>query len=439
MRTKYISFGSKFLDDAIVFHDSKLQNEFRVVGVSPFSVTKRNDIFINGNTYQQKMFIYDDKERFKKKVENIDYDYFLLDFLWADDIFLSCICYDNTESCFTKSKFVTDNFDTLIEKGIVVKEEVSPILLKSERLKELVTEFANYLLSFVDLDKIILVSWHIPYIYFDEGKVYCNDIAKINQMNSFIGLCEKTFMDVIHCKVVEMPKNLITFSKCEYVRKMTLHPSCIDYLSKKLANIEDITLKDNICEAEYSLAVKEYCKTVSEHCIVLNNFLGEYYDCFDNHILVKERCNVVIEGANSSANIEETKADRLKITLGNNAIIHVGKGTTFAEYCHLIANEHTIILGKDDMLSTKVICDATQADIIIEDHVWVGYQAKVNGGAVIGEGSIVGARTVVNSIKPNNCIIVGETGRIIKRDICWEREPYADSVLHYEYARYTEE
>ena len=91
------------------------------------------------------------------------------------------------------------------------------------------------------------------------------------------------------------------------------------------------------------------------------------------------------------------------------------------------------------MLSTEVICKAVESDILIGNHVWIGYQACILGGSQINNGSIIGARSVINGIIPNNCIAVGQNARIVRKDIYWEREPYTDFVEKEEYAHFTEE
>jgi acetyltransferase-like isoleucine patch superfamily enzyme len=50
----------------------------------------------------------------------------------------------------------------------------------------------------------------------------------------------------------------------------------------------------------------------------------------------------------------------------------------------------------------------------------LGFESIVYAGAVIGSGSIVGASSVVAGKVPNNCIVVGNPARVIKKDIFWQ-------------------
>ncbi len=63
----------------------------------------------------------------------------------------------------------------------------------------------------------------------------------------------------------------------------------------------------------------------------------------------------------------------------------------------------------------------TSRDIVIGNHVWLAYQACVLGGARIGDGTVVGFRSLVTSKLPNNVIAVGTPAKVVRRDIAWER------------------
>lgn len=79
-------------------------------------------------------------------------------------------------------------------------------------------------------------------------------------------------------------------------------------------------------------------------------------------------------------------------------------------------------------------------NLVIGDHVWVGKQAFIMHGTNIGSGSIVGARSVVKGVFPNNCSIVGNPAKKVKEDIAWSRDGMAttlESCGRPEYAKIT--
>jgi acetyltransferase-like isoleucine patch superfamily enzyme len=55
-----------------------------------------------------------------------------------------------------------------------------------------------------------------------------------------------------------------------------------------------------------------------------------------------------------------------------------------------------------------------EQEIIIEDDVWIGFNATILKGVTIGEKSIIGANTVVVKDVPPKSIVVGNPQRIIK-------------------------
>ncbi len=60
--------------------------------------------------------------------------------------------------------------------------------------------------------------------------------------------------------------------------------------------------------------------------------------------------------------------------------------------------------------------------LVIGEHVWVAKGAFIMHGTNIGDGSIVGAKSVVKGIYPNNCTIAGNPASLIKRDSAWSSE-----------------
>ncbi|EKD71404.1 MAG: hypothetical protein ACD_46C00193G0005 [uncultured bacterium] len=57
--------------------------------------------------------------------------------------------------------------------------------------------------------------------------------------------------------------------------------------------------------------------------------------------------------------------------------------------------------------------------IIIEDHVWIGNNSIILKGVTIGEGSIVGAGSIVTKNVPKNCLVAGNPAKIIHQNVKW--------------------
>ena len=52
--------------------------------------------------------------------------------------------------------------------------------------------------------------------------------------------------------------------------------------------------------------------------------------------------------------------------------------------------------------------------VIVEDNVWVGFDAVILPGVTLGRGCIVGSRTVISESVPPYAVIVGNPARIVK-------------------------
>ena len=120
-------------------------------------------------------------------------------------------------------------------------------------------------------------------------------------------------------------------------------------------------------------------------------------------------------------------------------VINIDSNTTI-ESAHLAVTESNskIIIGKDCMLakfiefrtgdSHSIIEVASglrvnyAANVILEDHVWIGAHAKILKGVKIGQNSVIGTAAVVTKSIPPNSIAVGIPAKVINKNITWKRE-----------------
>lgn len=131
---------------------------------------------------------------------------------------------------------------------------------------------------------------------------------------------------------------------------------------------------------------------------------------------------------------------RIMIT-GNNCRVEIGNDTTFTHNCQLEAQEESsyIIVGEDCMFSNHVLIRTNDshyiydsktgvrtnppADVHIGNHVWLAAHTTVMKGVTIGEGSVVGYRSVVTKNVPASCVVVGTPAKVVQENIEWSREP----------------
>lgn len=173
----------------------------------------------------------------------------------------------------------------------------------------------------------------------------------------------------------------------------------------------NIIIKNNVVIGGL-IDAKEYSSlAVYDNC----NFIG------DTKILVSSNCEVIIRE-------NTTSGSGLDIKCHPGYRIYIGKDCMFSQDIHLISGpgHSTFDLKSKKKLYLPDELSIKQKSIYIGAHVWIGYGVTVINGAEIGTGSIIGANSLIKKYLPNNCQTVGQS-QIIKRDVCWARNPYEDN------------
>lgn len=133
--------------------------------------------------------------------------------------------------------------------------------------------------------------------------------------------------------------------------------------------------------------------------------------------------------------------------LGEDKALQIGKNCIIGDNVHIVAYEK-VIIGDDVLMASKVFISDTNhgcsrgskqegpdippndrvlstCPVKIGDRVWIGENVVILSGADIGNGCIIGANSVITGEIPDNSIVVGAPGRIIKkwneRLQIWER------------------
>lgn len=134
--------------------------------------------------------------------------------------------------------------------------------------------------------------------------------------------------------------------------------------------------------------------------------------------------------------------------VNENKVLHVGKNVQINDYVHITARE-SVIIGNNVLMASKIYIsdcshgsysgDSNDSDpriipidrnlysepIVINDNVWLGEFVSVLKGVEIGEGTIVGANSVVSKNLPSYVIAVGTPARPIKKynfeTLRWEK------------------
>lgn len=160
-----------------------------------------------------------------------------------------------------------------------------------------------------------------------------------------------------------------------------------------------------------------------------------------------EKTVIKIRGNNNKIVIcENVKIYEFCVILieGDNCEITIGSRTTIGS-AHIFCGESntSIKIGDNCMLSREVFMNTSDfhsiidkitglrinapKNIIIEDNVWVGFNARINKGAVIGKHSIIATGSIVSGKNyPSNALLAGIPAKVLKENITWSREklPY---------------
>lgn len=129
-------------------------------------------------------------------------------------------------------------------------------------------------------------------------------------------------------------------------------------------------------------------------------------------------------------------ADRVRIVstiattelIASNGLLEIGESTFINYGCSIAANK-LVRIGANCNIGTYVIImdndfhrleperrneRPDSAPIILEDNVWLGARVIVLKGVTIGEGSVIGAGSVVTKDIPPRSLAVGMPAKVIK-------------------------
>lgn len=128
----------------------------------------------------------------------------------------------------------------------------------------------------------------------------------------------------------------------------------------------------------------------------------------------------------------------LSARVGHESTVSIGANVGFETRGFVSASEGaSVTIGEDCMIATAIELRADDSHAIydvrtgkranpsrsirIGDHVWLGKNVVVMAGVTIGDGSIIGFRSIVTRDVPNNCVAAGAPARVVRRDVAWER------------------
>lgn len=153
---------------------------------------------------------------------------------------------------------------------------------------------------------------------------------------------------------------------------------------------------------------------------------------FGKRVIIKKGC-IIDAGGSSKIEIGDDVViqERACLLNYNGKGIFIGKGTNINRNCILyghgglnigenclIAANSTIVTSNHNYKNAKMLIreqGETRKGVAIKNNVWIGVNATILDGVIIGNNSVVGAGSVVKKEVDKNCIVAGVPSKIIGR------------------------
>ena len=116
---------------------------------------------------------------------------------------------------------------------------------------------------------------------------------------------------------------------------------------------------------------------------------------------------------------------------GDNEKILLGEGSNIQENC-VLHTDHgfPLTIGKNCTIGHSVILHGCS----IEDNTLIGMGSTILNGAKIGKGCLIGAGSLIteNKVIPDNSLVVGSPGKVIREVTKDEKKAVLENTKHYQ-------
>ena len=232
----------------------------------------------------------------------------------------------------------------------------------------------------VRFEKDFFALRHIPFAAKDRRNVFCDNCTNLMSPLSvfFTGYNNKVVVE----DGVRFPKNF----------SITLGSNSNIYIGKNsIFKPRSLMLLDGV-----DLVIKE--STIIEGMDIYINVLSS--------VFIGSRCTFQTG----------------KLRTGRNQKIEIGNDVMASWDIVFLPHDGHLIWNVENGKCINNTTGEQRKSIVIDDHVWLGGECVLAENTRVGCGSIVAYRSFVKGIYPNNCVIAGIPGKIIKENIAWSRQ-----------------
>lgn len=147
---------------------------------------------------------------------------------------------------------------------------------------------------------------------------------------------------------------------------------------------------------------------------------------------------IIFSGSNGTLIIEDGCQLIGDLRIVGTGTLIIGKKTKFNKPCWIQASSGTSLKIGQRCLFANVrirtsdmhsIIDLTtnarinpDADVVIGDRVWLAENTNIYKGVTIGNGSIVGAGSIVTRSIPENSLAAGVPAKVLKSNVSWDEK-----------------
>jgi acetyltransferase-like isoleucine patch superfamily enzyme len=138
-----------------------------------------------------------------------------------------------------------------------------------------------------------------------------------------------------------------------------------------------------------------------------------------NSLVIQKNTNfggrIELYGDGNTVRIGEGTSIRAALVVAHNGRkIEIGSGCLFSHNVELRTTDSHKIFDENGVRINE------DADIIVGSNVWLGHGVAVLKGVTIGEGCIIGTRSIVTKLIPPFSLAVGSPAKVIRPNVTWQ-------------------